>query len=125
MSREQDPELETGEEGLVEGYFKRIPGDPTKLKFWRPVPCLIGSEPKRDEGSEMSKKRKLTPVLGLRYTLLDIDEVARVTSLSKPTIWRMVKNGGFPKPKRISARRVAWESDRIQAHLDSLEEASR
>jgi Predicted transcriptional regulator len=32
--------------------------------------------------------------------LLTIDEVAQIAKVSKPTVYRRVKNGDFPKPKK-------------------------
>jgi predicted DNA-binding transcriptional regulator AlpA len=35
--------------------------------------------------------------------LLTIDEVAQIAKVSKPTVYRRVKNGDFPKPKKIKS----------------------
>lgn len=54
--------------------------------------------------------------------LLEIEEVISVTRLSRSTIYRLMRDGAFPKPKRISVRRVAWkEGDVIdwRARLES------
>ena len=39
---------------------------------------------------------------------LIVERVMEVTSLGKTLIWAMVKDGSFPKPRQLSARRVAW-----------------
>ena len=45
-------------------------------------------------------------------SLLRIDRVAVRLGLSRSHVWRMVKDGRFPKPRRLSSRAVAWlESD--------------
>ncbi len=43
-------------------------------------------------------------------SLLSISEIARLTSLSKATIYRCIKAGIFPKPLKIGLRRVGWNS---------------
>jgi prophage regulatory protein len=44
--------------------------------------------------------------------LLRIDDVGDRLGLSRSHVWRMVKDGRFPKPRRLSSRAVAWlESD--------------
>jgi len=37
-----------------------------------------------------------------------LDELSRKLKISRVTIWRMVRDGLFPAPIRISARRVGW-----------------
>jgi predicted DNA-binding transcriptional regulator AlpA len=46
------------------------------------------------------------PRLPLR--MLRLAEVAERLSLSRSSIWRMVKDGEFPKPRRLSSHAVAW-----------------
>jgi prophage regulatory protein len=41
-------------------------------------------------------------------TLRNIQYVKAQTSLSKTTIYRLMSEGSFPKPIKISARRIAW-----------------
>lgn len=41
-------------------------------------------------------------------TLLTVEEVAALTRLSKPTIYKLVKRGDFPKQLRLCANKVAW-----------------
>ena len=40
-------------------------------------------------------------------------EVLEITSLSRTTLWRIVKNDQFPRPVRISAGRVGWRESAI------------
>lgn len=49
--------------------------------------------------------------------LLPLHDVISMTSLSKPTIYRAIRAKGFPAPVKISARRVAWKRDDIDAWL--------
>ncbi len=45
--------------------------------------------------------------------ILRLPEVLRVTGLSKPTIYRMTKDGTFPKQYRLSARAIGWKLSEI------------
>ena len=46
-------------------------------------------------------------------TLMRIDAVMALTSLGKTTIYTSVKAGTFPKPLKLSARRVVWRASDI------------
>lgn len=56
-------------------------------------------------------------------TLLTIEEVAVRTRLSKPTIYKLIRRGDFPKQLRLCANKVAWlereVSDWIAARADA------
>lgn len=39
---------------------------------------------------------------------LKISQVSNLTTLSKSSIYELIKNGQFPKSNLIGARRVAW-----------------
>ncbi|MGP5366943.1 helix-turn-helix transcriptional regulator [Pseudomonas helleri] len=42
-------------------------------------------------------------------------DVLDVTSLSRTTLWRVMKSGQFPRPVRISPGRVGWRESAIIA----------
>lgn len=46
-------------------------------------------------------------------------EVQARTSLSRCTIWRLVRAGRFPAPVQISAQRVAWSVAAVDAWIDA------
>lgn len=48
---------------------------------------------------------------------LSIDDVAKYTGISEPTIRRKIKAGAFPAGTRISAGRVAWAYRDIEPHI--------
>ena len=50
-------------------------------------------------------------------TLLSKARVIEITSLSHTTIWRMMKNGTFPKSVKASMGRVAWRKSDIDNWL--------
>ena len=47
-----------------------------------------------------------------------IRTVCSITTKSKPTIYRWVKNGLFPAPVRIGPNSVAWRAQDIRAWMD-------
>lgn len=49
---------------------------------------------------------------------LSLSDVIRLTSLSKTTIYRLIKAGEFPKAIKITARRVAWRAAEINCWLE-------
>ena len=53
--------------------------------------------------------------------LLSIDEVVSDTGLSRSTIYRLIGDGTFPKPKKISVRRVAWKKGDVANWRSRLE----
>lgn len=57
----------------------------------------------------------------LREILLRIDSVCAITGLSVPTIYRMMSQGGFPRPLKITSHARAWKLSDINAWIDSRE----
>lgn len=50
--------------------------------------------------------------------LLDVQDVRTVTGLSVTTIYKLVKNGAFPPPKKCG-RSTRWRLADIQAYINS------
>jgi prophage regulatory protein len=48
-------------------------------------------------------------------------DVRRLTSLSRATLYRLVRDGQFPKPVRVAHRRVAWRATDVAAWLETRE----
>ena len=46
--------------------------------------------------------------------LLTPKEVRTLLSLSKTTLWRLCRDGMFPKPVRISSRRTAFVAEEVE-----------
>ena len=55
--------------------------------------------------------------------LIDMKRVTEMTTLSRTTLWRMVRQGRFPRPIKISSNRVAWREcdvvDWVQARSEA------
>lgn len=56
--------------------------------------------------------------------LLKIKDVVAETSLHRATIYRGVKAGTFPAPRRIGKHRVAWTEAELEAWKASLQVAN-
>jgi prophage regulatory protein len=56
------------------------------------------------------------PELGPR--VLRTAEAARRIGLSKSSLWRMVKDGEFPRPRQLSAHAVGWLESEIARWLN-------
>ncbi len=56
-------------------------------------------------------------------TLLTIEEVAVRTRLSKPTIYKLIKNGDFPRQLHLCANKVAWIEREVCAWVAARAEA--
>jgi prophage regulatory protein len=50
-------------------------------------------------------------------TLISADEVVKLTTLSRTTLWRATKAKTFPAPVSISRSRIAWRLPDVQAWL--------
>jgi prophage regulatory protein len=47
--------------------------------------------------------------------MLDLPRVANALSLSESTVQKLVREGGFPEPRQLSGRRVAWLAAEVAA----------
>jgi len=57
----------------------------------------------------------------MEQKLYRINELTKVLSLSRSTIWRLTKTEPlFPKPIRISGKMTVFKADQLDIYLDSL-----
>ena len=49
--------------------------------------------------------------------LIPRPEVLQKLGISNSTLWRMIRDGIFPKPVQISARRVGWPSSEVAGEV--------
>lgn len=75
---------------------------------------------------------KLASQSATARALLRRPQVEAITGLSRSTIYRLVTDGKFPAPIRLTVRSVAWPSDQIESWvnarcnaLDNAERATR
>jgi prophage regulatory protein len=57
----------------------------------------------------------------LREMLLRIDTVSTITGLSIPTLYRLMSQGNFPRPLKITGHARAWKLSEVMQWIDSLE----
>ena len=56
--------------------------------------------------------------------LLNIGEVVDRVGISKPTIYRLVKKGKFPRGTQVADRAVRWHERQIDAWIAEVMEAA-
>jgi prophage regulatory protein len=52
--------------------------------------------------------------------LIKLPTVVELTTLSKSTIYKMVKDGKFPKPVQLGERATGWRVSDVDAWLNNL-----
>jgi len=57
----------------------------------------------------------------LREMLLRIETVCAITGLSVPTVYRLMSQGGFPRPVKLTGYARAWKLSDIMAWIDTRE----
>ncbi|TAL52089.1 MAG: AlpA family phage regulatory protein [Methylovulum sp.] len=55
---------------------------------------------------------------------LRVSALATRLGMSKSTIWRLVREGKFPKPTKLSEKITVWSSDSVLAWLETKESAN-
>lgn len=58
-------------------------------------------------------------------TMLGMHEVTRRTGISKSTVKRMVADGRFPLPKKLSERRIGWPARDVKEFVNGLAQGRR
>lgn len=53
------------------------------------------------------------------FKFLRLPEVVNLTRLSKPTVYRLMKSGGFPKNYKLAERIVAWKDVEVLDWMSS------
>lgn len=60
----------------------------------------------------------MSPV-SIKPAYLDLQGVAAFVALSESTVQKMIREDGFPKPRLVSGRRVAWLVREVEAWAES------
>ncbi|WP_431226806.1 helix-turn-helix transcriptional regulator [Burkholderia contaminans] len=55
----------------------------------------------------------------IRPIFLSLSDTATLLSLSEATVQQLVREGNFPKPRLLSARRVAWLVREVEEWAES------
>lgn len=57
-------------------------------------------------------------------TLLPVPKVReRVGGISRTTLWHWVREGTFPAPIRVGAKRIMWRESELQRWIDDRQSA--
>jgi prophage regulatory protein len=51
--------------------------------------------------------------------IVKLPAVCEMTSLSKSSLYNLIKEGGFPAPKTLFSNRVAWSTHEILAWIET------
>ncbi len=93
---------------------------PTKIRS----PLKAGASPRpqsvhvsRGENWEAEQPQRVTQFGHVPARLLRFPAVRDRTGLSRSTIWRLERQGAFPKHRRISANAVAWLEHEVSAWI--------
>lgn len=54
-----------------------------------------------------------------------MEEVAEIVGVSRATIYRLIDSSSFPRPVRISARRIFWVRGEVEEWMREIEKAPR
>lgn len=52
-----------------------------------------------------------------RESLVSMAEMTRILTLSRSSVYRLLKSGELDQPIRVSANRIAWTRDQVAAFL--------
>ena len=67
------------------------------------------------------KATALAPLEPLQKLLLDTDDLARVLSLSRSTVWQdLCKREDFPKPVKLFSRQRRWRTSDVRSWVENL-----
>lgn len=56
---------------------------------------------------------------------INIKDVVKMTSLSKPVVYRMIRRNEFPRQVALSPRRVAWVRSEVEGWQRSKRDEAR
>lgn len=59
----------------------------------------------------------------MRQRLIRLEDVMKMTALSRSSIYACIAEGRFPKPLRIGRRAVAWRESEILNWISSRQQA--
>ena len=65
-----------------------------------------------------------TPNTPASYELWKLPAVRARVPYSETSIYRLMREGKFPKPLKVGARAVAWRSDEVLAFIEALPRSS-
>jgi prophage regulatory protein len=61
----------------------------------------------------------MSAVAKSRVNLILLPEVERRTTIRRATIYRLIKDGSFPRPVKIGRRIIGWVEEEIDLYIES------
>ncbi len=61
----------------------------------------------------------------MNAAVLTVKDVCRETSLSRTTLWRLVKQGAIVAPLQLSPGRVGFRASDVEAYTSGLKQVAR
>ena len=55
--------------------------------------------------------------------LLNAKEVCAAVGISTATMYRLIRNGKFPRPLKLGPQATRWRFDEVAAHIERLSES--
>jgi prophage regulatory protein len=103
---------------IINSYNRILKTSDKDYKLRSDIPSLISPTNKL-------RKRDINPyyyfIMSL-FKLLRLSQVVEITSLSKSTIYRMIKSNEFPSPLQIGSKSVAWRQIDLEKWMKNLPE---
>jgi prophage regulatory protein len=65
-------------------------------------------------------QEKLSPTKEMTSGILGDRAVRQLTNLSRTTIWRLERQGKFPRRLRLSGNRIGWRADEVLEWIELL-----
>jgi prophage regulatory protein len=50
--------------------------------------------------------------------IINVGAVCAALGISRPTLYRMIRRGDFPRPIRLAPQRVGWRQEDVQRWID-------
>ena len=101
---------------IINSYNRILKTSDKDYKLRSDIPSLISPTNKL-------RKRDINPyyyfIMSL-FKLLRLSQVVEITSLSKSTIYRMIKSNEFPSPLQIGSKSVAWRQIDLEKWMKNL-----
>ena len=101
---------------IINSYNRILKTSDKDYKLRSDIPSLISPTNKL-------RKKDINPyyyfIMSL-FKLLRLWQVMEITSLSKSTIYRMIRSGDFPSPLQIGSKSVAWRQIDLEKWMKNL-----
>jgi predicted DNA-binding transcriptional regulator AlpA len=103
-------------------------------------PVVNGLHPNASIGAGLRRQLEQPPISAMRLQprsrrslnealdglqLLTVTDVCKLLRISKPTLWRIRRAGGFPEPTTVTERVFGWRRSEVDAWLASRPNSRR